>query len=335
MNSFRLGIDIWVKLPHSPRLKDGFMDLCTEGLYPTGFDSRLYRVLEKMNSNLSAFLKQPYPFYYKGKQLFYFAISIFMMSLFFNYLFEPFNKYTPEHKMDFFWISVIHSVNAALVVFLFFGPVSIKVNEDKWTVKKEMILATFLFVSIGIFQFLIRDLIYDNPYNWSWRYLIEEIRNTCLVGVLFFSILVPVNYIRLKSQHTDIASQFNTNPHPEKIANKVQTVAIQTRQKSDDFSLDPNGFLFAKAEGNYLEILVSQNGQVQKLLKRMTLKEFEAQLNAPDHIIRTHRSYLVNLHHVSDIKGNAQGYQLHLTYHPETIPVSRGMIPLFESRINT
>jgi DNA-binding LytR/AlgR family response regulator len=165
--------------------------------------------------------------------------------------------------------------------------------------------------------------------------LFEEIRNTCLVGVLFFSILVPVNYIRLKSQHTDIASQFNAKPHPEKVVNKVKTVAIQTQQKSDDFCLDPKGFLFAKAEGNYLEIFVSQNGQVQKLLKRMTLKEFEAQLNAHDHIIRTHRSYLVNLHQVSDIKGNAQGYQLHLNQHQELVPVSRGMIPLFESRINT
>ncbi len=258
-----------------------------------------------------------------------------MMSLFFNYLFEPFNKFTPEHKMDFFWISVIHSVNASLGVLLFLGPVSIKVNEDKWTVKKELIFATVLFVIIGVFQFLIRDLIYDNPYNWSWRYLIEEIRNTCLVGVLFFSILVPVNYIRLKSQHIDSTSQFNAKPQLEVLAKKNKTIAIQTQQKSDDFSLEPKNFLFAKAEGNYLEILVSQNGQVQKLLKRMTLKEFEAQLNAPDQIIRTHRSYLVNLHHVIDIKGNAQGYQLHLTYHHETIPVSRGMIPLFESRIKT
>jgi DNA-binding LytR/AlgR family response regulator len=66
----------------------------------------------------------------------------------------------------------------------------------------------------------------------------------------------------------------------------------------------------------------------------MTLKEFENQLNAPSHIIKTHRSYLVNLHHVSDIKGNAQGYQLYLKQHPEPIPVSRGMIPLFERRIN-
>lgn len=286
-----------------------------------------------MNTTLSEFSKQPYPFYYKGKQLFYFALSIFTMSLFFNYLFEPFNKYVPEHKMDFFWITVIHSVNASLVVLLFFAPVSVKVNEDNWTVKKEMMLVMSLFVMIGVFQFLARDLVYDNPNNWSWVYFFEEIRNSCLVGILFFSIIVPVNFIRLKSQHVDLASQFKANAHPEKLADNQESIAIQTQQKSDDFLLDPRTFLFAKAVGNYLEIMVSQNGEIQKLLKRMTLKEFETQLKAPNHIIRTHRSYLVNLRQVSDVRGNAQGYQLHLIHYPETIPVSRGMIPLFESCI--
>jgi len=279
-------------------------------------------------------LSQPYPFYYKGKQLFYFALLIFTMSVFFNYFFEPFNNYVPEHKIDFFWISVVHSVNAVLVVLLLFGVVNQRINEDTWTVQKEMILVTVLFVTIGVFQFLVRDLIYDNPYNWSWRYLIEEIRNTCLVGILFFSIIVPVNFIRLSHHHADLAARFNAKPHPEILVSRPAPIAIQTQQKSDDFSLDTENLLFAKAEGNYLEILVRHDDHTRKLLKRMTLKEFESQLNAPGHIIKTHRSYLVNLHHVKDIKGNAQGYQLHLTHHPETVPVSRGMIPLFESLIN-
>lgn len=279
-------------------------------------------------------LSQPYPFYYKGKQLFYFALLIFTMSVFFNYFFEPFNNYVPEHKIDFFWISVVHSVNAVLVVLLLFGVVNQRINEDTWTVQKEMILVTVLFVTIGVFQFLVRDLIYDNPYNWSWRYLIEEIRNTCLVGILFFSIIVPVNFIRLSHHHADLAARFNAKPHPEILVSRPAPIAIQTQQKSDDFSLDTENLLFAKAEGNYLEILVRHDDHTRKLLKRMTLKEFESQLNAPGHIVKTHRSYLVNLHHVKDIKGNAQGYQLHLTHHPETVPVSRGMIPLFESLIN-
>jgi hypothetical protein len=289
--------------------------------------------LENMVSNLLSFLNQPYPFYYKGKQLFSFALLIFVLSVLFNYFFEPFNNNPMEHRMDFFWISVVHSANATMVVLLFLGPIGLLTNEDNWTVRKEILVVSGLFVLIGIFQFLIRDLIYDNPYNWSWRYLIEEIRNTCLVGILFFSIIVPMNFIRLRSQHGQVAAHFNAKPHSEADVDLPTKIAIQTQQKSDDFLLDTKEFLFARADGNYLEIFVRQDGENQKLLKRMTLKEFETQLKSPEHIIRTHRSYLVNLHQVDSISGNAQGYQLNLKHCPQSIPVSRGMIPSFESRI--
>jgi hypothetical protein len=283
--------------------------------------------------NLRGFLNQPYPFYYKGRRLLYFALVIFAMSLVFNYFFEPFHVNPSEHRMDFFWISMFHSVNAGVAVLLFFGLLGIAVIEDSWKVKHEMAAVFGLFLLIGILQFLIRDLIYDNPNNWSWRYFFEEIRNTCLVGILFFSIIVPINYIRLKSQHGQVANHFNAKPHPETGLELRTKIPIQTQQKSDDFLLETKEFLFAKADGNYLEIVVLQDGESQKLLKRMTLKELESQLKQPDHIIRTHRSYLVNLHHVDSITGNAQGYQLNMRNYTHAVPVSRGMIPLFESRI--
>jgi hypothetical protein len=223
-------------------------------------------------------------------------------------------------------------VNAALVLLLLLWPIRQLVDEEKWTVKKEIVLVVSLFVMIGISQFLIRDLIYDNPHNWTWRYLFEEIRNTCLVGALFFSILIPINYIRLKSRSFQNDSLLAVKPDPSAIQKIRQSVDIQTRQKSDDFTLDTDKLLFAKAEGNYLEIMVLENDKIQKHLKRMTLRELEMQIQSID-IIRTHRSYLVNLRYVNDVKGNAQGYQLYLAHFADTIPVSRMMIPDFENRM--
>jgi hypothetical protein len=288
--------------------------------------------MQTKTTTFSKLLDQPYPFYFKGKQLFNFVAVIFIMSVGFNYFFEPFDNYKPEHKMDFFWISVIHSVNAALVLLLLLWPIRQLVDEEKWTVKKEIVLVVSLFVMIGISQFLIRDLIYDNPHNWTWRYLFEEIRNTCLVGALFFSILIPINYIRLKSRSFQNDSLLAVKPDPSAIQKIRQSVDIQTRQKSDDFTLDTDKLLFAKAEGNYLEIMVLENDKIQKHLKRMTLRELEMQIQSID-IIRTHRSYLVNLRYVNDVKGNAQGYQLYLAHFADTIPVSRMMIPDFENRM--
>jgi len=42
-----------------------------------------------MSTNVHEFLRQPYPYYFKGKNLLLLAVMIFAMSMGFNYFFEP------------------------------------------------------------------------------------------------------------------------------------------------------------------------------------------------------------------------------------------------------
>lgn len=277
-----------------------------------------------------SFFKQPYPYYFKGKNLWKVSFLIFLMSLVFNYLFEPFVVHTPEHRFDYFWISMIHSFNAFMVVFLVLGICNFYVNEDYWTVGKEILLIAVILLIIGISQFLVRDLIYENPNNWSFNYLLEEVRNTFLVGLLFALILVPINYLRLLKSHLNKANSFNNQSQTNLLPS--ESINIVTRQKSDDFQLNPDDFLFAKAERNYLEIFWEFDGKVIKVLKRMTLKDLETQLESFPHFLKTHRSFLVNLHKVERVIGNAQGYQLDIKGFPNSLPVSRGMIEDFERK---
>lgn len=283
-----------------------------------------------MSESVQEFLKQPYPYYFKGKNLWIVAALIFAMSMGFNYFFEPFVVYSPEHRVSYFWISIIHSLNASLCVLLVVGLHNLKVEEQAWNVGKEMVLIFTVFLFIGIAQFLIRDVIYDNPENWSYKYFFEEIRNTFLVGSLFVLILVPLNYLRLHRAHLNFAMTIKPEPK-EKLDSKGELpVAIFTQQKSDDFFLNPDDFLFAKSEGNYLEIFIEEEEKTNKFLKRMTLKEFESQLDSFPHFFKTHRSFLVNLQKVKNVKGNAQGLLLELHSHSIPLPVSRGMVPDFE-----
>lgn len=285
-----------------------------------------------MSVNFKDFLKQPYPYYFKGKNLWILATVIFGMSMGFNYFFEPFVVYRPEHKVSYFWISMIHSLNAFLCVLLIIGLNNLRVNEDSWTVRKEIALIAGVLLMIGISQFLVRDLIYNNPDNWSIRYFLEEIRNTFLVGVLFAVILVPMNYLRLMKAHLKTAKSLNSQQHPDFSIQREKLLPIVTQQKSDDFDLNPDEFLFAKSEGNYLEIFLEKNEGTNKVLKRMTLKELESQLKSFPHFFKTHRSFLVNLQKVAQVKGNAQGYQLELKSYSDSLPVSRGMINEFERK---
>lgn len=283
-----------------------------------------------LKQKILSFLKQPYPFYYSGRNFLYFVIAIFILSFPFNYLLEPFNVYVPEHKMDYFWISLIHSFTPIVIAILAF-PFLKSIKEENWTVGKEVLLVAVYLFLIGLVQFLIRDIIYDNPNNWSWNYFVEEIRNTFLVGTFMLSILISLNHNRLQYKNNKSAS----NLAPIHLDDRLQTtsISIKTTVKSDDFDLNITDFIYAKAEGNYVEIHSSNVASINTLLKRISIKELREQLKDLPNIYRTHRSYLVNLQCIEKVTGNAQGYRLQLKNSTEQVPVSRNSIPQFEKQL--
>lgn len=282
-------------------------------------------------SQLHKFLKQPYPFYFQGTSLWILSGLLFAMSLGFNYLFEPFIVNPTEHKMDFFWISCVHALMPVLVLLVLAFIIKKPNIEETWTIKKESLFIGVLLLLIGISQFLIRDIIYDNPNNWSFGYFFEEIRNTFLIGSLFILVLVPLNFMRLNAKHIKRAKLLNTS-HDAFDPLKKSRIVINTNLKSDDFQLDVNNLLFAKAEGNYVEFYIKENS-INRIIKRMTIKELEATLSPFDNIIKTHRSYLVNLYYIKNVTGNAQGYKLELDNYNESVPVSRNLIDQFNKQM--
>ncbi len=287
-----------------------------------------------MKFSLKKIWSTPYPFYFRGRSLWYFSLIIFLLAFLFNYLFTPFHVNTAEHRMDYLWISVIHSFMPVVVLlllcpFTYFFPSL----EEHWTIGKDVLFLSLFLLLIGVGQFLIRDLIYNNPNNWSWGYLKEEISNTFLVGTLLVGIIISVNFNRLNAHHIREANllqrsrkSIGTNPYKS-------IIPIETQVKLDRFNLEVEKFLFAKAEGNYLVLHMHKDDSLTKVLKRITIKEFEKQVGVLDQIVRTHRSFIVNLAYLEQVKGNAQGYQLKLENCAIEIPVSRNMIPSFEARL--
>ena len=285
-----------------------------------------------MLTKLYRFLSQPYPFYFEGRSFSILTGLVFLMSFCFNYFFEPFNVYVPEHKMGFFLISLVHALVTVIVFFMMFLFLkSWPQIGEKWNVSKEILFLSSFLILIGIGQFLIRDLIYDNPNNWSWKYFLEEIRNTFMVGILFVTILVPLNFNLLYRKNKNRASSLTLTTGKT----ENSRIHIVTDVKSDDFYLDITHFLYAKADRNYAEIFILSDTGIRKILKRIAIKNLYSQLEPFKNIIRTHRSYMVNLNHISQVNGNAQGYRLSLHESGITVPVSRSYIPKLEERLRT
>lgn len=257
---------------------------------------------------------------------------IFLIGMFFNYLLQPFDVNPEEQKMPYFWICAIHSTTPLVVLLcIAFVYSLIPKTIDAWKIKHEIVLIFFLVLFTGMSQFLIRDIVYDNPRNWSWEYFTEEVLNSFIAGIFLAPILISINLNRQQLRNQQKANQISASITDGKEIQPNTIVAIETEVKSEKFSFDSNSFIYAKAEGNYAEIFIKKDGKVSKLIKRIPLKNLELQLADFPFIIKTHRSILLNLNYIESISGNAQGYKVQLKDCEELVPVSRNYIQSFES----
>lgn len=96
----------------------------------------------------------------------------------------------------------------------------------------------------------------------------------------------------------------------------------------DTLVMDARSFLYAESEGNYVRLHYlspKDNRPVSRLL-RLTMKQAEAAVASAPFIVRCHRAFLVNLHQVTKMDGNSQGYRLRLGECAEEVPVSRAYV---------
>jgi hypothetical protein len=283
-------------------------------------------------TSLLNFLKQPYSFYYEGKKLLQIIGVLFLISFFFNYMLQPFDVNPQEQKMPYFWICFIHSSSPILVLLCIALICRLfPKTTDDWKIKNECILVFFLVLFTGITQFLIRDVIYNNPMNWSWRYFREEISNSFIAGIFLAPIIISINLNRQQLKNSQKADRISSAITNTKELQNNTSVTIETEVKSEKFVFESHSFIYAKAEGNYAEIFLKKEEKVHKLIKRIPIKNLEMQLSTFPFIIKTHRSVLLNLNYIEKVTGNAQGYKVQLKDSPDTVPVSRNFIQSFDS----
>jgi hypothetical protein len=275
-----------------------------------------------------------YPQRYKFENLIKSSIVIFLIILLFLLMFKPFGVYDPELKMHYFFICFLHALAPAIILFVYFGVLNYfrkTKNQTKWTLLEEFIQIGALLVLIGTASFLMRDLLYNNPNNWSWNYFFEEIRNCFVAGIFFYFFLRLSSFYFESKKGSPFVLQFTPlTVKPEKTVLK-SNIFITTQVKQDDFLLDMDQLLFAKADGNYIELTKSNGHQMTTEVKRISLTQFETQITDYPHLFRCHRTYLVNMYKIKQVAGNSQGYVLSFKETDIKIPVSRKQVDNFNS----
>ncbi len=256
------------------------------------------------------------------------TILIFIIGYVFEYFLQPFPRDHSEHLFNYEVISLIHIGVAATIYFIYFLIMGAFINGEDWKIFGEIIALFFFLVVLGTFQWLIRDVIYDNPMNWSLRYLIEEIWHSILAGAVVFLLIFSFTFNSRKKRRESGNRLALRKEYLE--GNTGDPIKIETGAKADHFFLDLSELLCIKSDGNYLDFYLRTSEGYERVIKRLTLQSAADQLIDFPFILRTHRAFLVNLHHVIGVKGNAQGYQLSVKDLDFEVPVSRKHIHSFD-----
>ncbi|RAJ37335.1 LytTR family DNA-binding domain-containing protein [Pedobacter cryoconitis] len=275
-----------------------------------------------------------YPNRYLPGNLLKNSAVIFVVILLFLLLFKPFGVSAPEQKINYFFICALHALSPAIVIYTYFRTLNYlrKRSQSKgWTLLQEYKHIGIVLILTGIAGFLMRDIIYHNTDNLSWYYLWEELRNSLVAGSFFYLIFRVANFYFQSKKGAPFVVQFIPLSVEQPKMVIQSPVFIKTQVKQDDFSLYLSDLLFAKAEGNYIELTSYKDAQLSTELKRISLTQFNSQISSHPNFFRCHRAYLVNMLLIENVSGNAQGYLLAFKATGAKVPVSRAQLDSFNS----
>ncbi len=307
--------------------------------------------LHTMNLNV---LLQPHPFPGRRHLLSTGAIMGLCIFLFLQ-IFQPFGLSTLEGS----WHKTMLLAGYGIITFGVVGinglllPAIFKriYNATRWTLLKDL----FYF---GVLNFLTVSVVNVFYSSWAFGYAVSASRlffavsSTFAVGMFPFAIIILFRHNRLLRYHLQLAKEMNihlpapintkaTNAsfHTEsatEITPAVPTaITIKSENGYEQLSFAPDEFLYAESADNYVKFCVLTNGIPSTKMLRLTMKQAEEQLQNAVGVVRCHRSYLVNVHRVTHVEGNAQGLRLTLHGSDAEIPVARSAVNSIRTLLHT
>jgi hypothetical protein len=221
-------------------------------------------------------------------------------------------------------------VGVSIVVYLL--PLFFKrFYSENWTVGKNLLNGCLIVLIISSGNTYYHYLLTRNNSQFSVGSVADMflfyLVITFLVSIVPFIIIAFLQHNRSLSQHLQEAQDLNKKlaeeiPPPQTVYNS-EPITLSGNTK-DSIELHPEQFIYLEAYGNYVKVNYTEGDLLKQKLLRTTIKQMEDALAPVPFIIRCHRAYLVNIKHITSVKGNSQGYKVSFDYPTEDVPVSRG-----------
>lgn len=287
-------------------------------------------IFQPVSTHMTRFLNQPVPFKYSYTNLIQLALFVSGAVFLFLFLFRPVGI-SKGIKVDLIWACLIHGMVGGLLFLFHYGLLTRFAKKTYWNRAREIGVFLSLVVIAGMVNFCISHQINYDYQGFEWEKLGREIYNTFLVAS------IPMGLIWLWFHKTDVvdtASVSNQSQAMNMEDESVFTKSLNISFPNDEtLEININELVFAQVQGNYVEFYVWQNNEIKKHIRRSTIKHLEEQVANFNTIVKTHRSFLVNLDKVKGYQGNASGLQLDLDNCNQQVPVSRSRVSEIQERL--
>ncbi len=114
-----------------------------------------------------------------------------------------------------------------------------------------------------------------------------------------------------------------------KISRNQKMIVLIGKNKGERVEVQQKKFIYIKGEGHYLNLhYLSPSNQLESTVLRLTMKEAESQLESVEHLIRCHRSYILNTEYLkTTVTETKKNYAILISNFGE-IPISSDKIDL-------
>lgn len=198
-------------------------------------------------------------------------------------------------------------------------------EEESWTFGKEIITFLTIFFLVVSATYFYRNFIFQ-LHSGFYNFL-AYLSMALSIAIFPISIIFLLRYTTIKEKPVMIGqSQAIEN------TNTDTYLSIDGENKNEKITFIKKDLLFIKASNNYIIAYLDKDGTITKHMLRGSLSKIAKQIMDED-IWQVHRSYIVNLENVKELKGKSPNYQLQLKTSEESIPISRKKVNAIRERL--
>lgn len=179
---------------------------------------------------------------------------------------------------------------------------------------------------IGFFAVFVAELVYFSFFGLSGVNFLLSLSLIVLASFilpLYLSIFIIENLFAKHFEAVSLSLTKNIDQIKQKVVPEKRQITLKSEKTTSVLSFNVSDLLIAEAQGNYCKFYLKQGNTVVRKLFLITMKSTGEQLGTFRTLVRCHKSYLVNIHHVASVSGKSKGYFLHFDDDVEPVPISR------------